>query len=311
MTPTSEREPVTIERISYKNWENCWRIANGEVELVVTANVGPRIIRFGHIGGLNLFKNYEDQMGRRGETTWMIRGGSRVWIAPEDRIASYAPDNQTVEIETQGNTLIATAPVEEGPRVQKQIVIRLADQGTAVEVRHRIRNAGLLPAEFAVWVLTVMAPGGTAVTGFPPRGTHPEDLPPSNPLIMWRFTDLSDPRWRFLKKFLVLQQEPSRISPQKIGHFNPRTWGAYFLSGDLFIKRCAADPARTYPDLGCSFETFTNGEMLELETLGPLCLVPPGQWIEHTEHWALYRTPPPAVWNDEELDRILGALVEQ
>lgn len=309
MIPTLEQSPIQIEKIAYRNWANCWRAANQQIELVVTADVGPRIIYFGRIGGHNLFKNYADQMGGTGEASWMIRGGSRIWVAPEDRVASYAPDNEPVEIEIRGNSLIATAPVEDTTRVQKQMVIRIAERDCTVEVLHRVRNTGLLPAEFAVWVLTVMAQGGTAVTGFPPRGTHPKDLAPSNPLIMWPFTDLSDPRWRFLKKYLVLQQDPARSSPQKIGHFHTRTWAAYFLGGDLFLKHTAADPRRTYPDIGSSFEMFTNGDMLELETLGPLCRVNPGEWIEHTEHWALYQMPAPAVWSDDELDHVLGPVL--
>jgi hypothetical protein len=301
--------PTIIERTSYKGWENCWRITNGEIELIVTADVGPRVIYFGFAGGQNVFKNFEDQMGRSGEDAWMIRGGSRIWIGPEDRTASYAPDNAPVEIEIREGALIATAPVEEAVRVQKQMVIQVAGQGGAIEIRHRIRNAGLLPAEFAAWILTVMAPGGVAVTGFPPRGTHPEDLAPTNPLVMWAFTDLSDPRWRFLKKYLALRQDPRISAPQKIGHFNPDTWGAYFLNGDLFLKRYKAGPARQYPDLGCSFEAFTNADMLELETLGPLCRVAPGDWIEHTEHWALYRQVAPPAWTDDALDRILAPLL--
>jgi hypothetical protein len=308
MPPIVERTSVGIERVPYRNWSNCWRMANPAVELIVTADVGPRIIYFGRIGGHNLFKNYDAQMGGSGEPAWMIRGGSRIWIAPEDRVASYAPDNDPVDIRIDGDTLTATAPVEEAARVQKQMVIRMEDDGS-VEVRHRIRNVALLPSEFAVWVLTVMAPGGAAVTGFPPRGTHPEDLAPSNPLVMWPFTDLSDPRWCFLKKYLVLRQDPLAVSPQKIGHLNPRTWGAYFLEGDLFLKRAAADPARIYPDMGCSFETFTNSDMLELETLGPLCRVAPGEWIEHTERWSLHRVPAPDTWTDDALDRILAPLL--
>jgi hypothetical protein len=186
--------PTKIDRADFAGWENCWRIANGEIELIVTADVGPRVIYFAFAGGPNLLKNFEDQMGRSGEDSWMIRGGSRIWIAPEDRKASYAPDNAPVEIEVRNDELIATAPVEESVRVQKQMVIRVPGKGSAVEIRHRVQNAGLMPTEFAVWVLTVMAPGGTAVTGFPPRASHPEDLAPSNPLVMWAFTDLSDPR---------------------------------------------------------------------------------------------------------------------
>ena len=301
---------TTIERTHFMGWENCWRITNGEIELIVTADVGPRVIYFGSACGQNLFKTFEDQMGRSGEDCWMIRGGSRIWIGPEDRAVSYAPDNAPVEVEIRNDTLIATAPEEESVRLQKQMIIRVSENGKGVEIRHRVRNAGLMPTEFAVWVLTVMAPGGVAVTGFPPRGTHPEHLAPSNPLVMWPFTDLSDPRWRLLKKYLILRQDPQMIAPQKLGHFNPKTWGAYFLNGDLFIKWYTADPVRLYPDMGCSFEIFTNAEILELETMGPLCRVAPGGWIEHTEHWSLHRQVAPSVWTDDELDRVLLPLLE-
>jgi hypothetical protein len=302
----SIHESVTIEQTQFKGWKNCWRIASSDIELIVTADVGPRVIHCGFVGGQNVFKVFDEQAGQSGEAEWMIRGGSRIWIAPEDRIASYAPDNSPVEVEVNDNTLIATAPMEGAPRVRKQMTVRV--EGRRAEIIHRVRNGALLPAEFAVWVLTVMAPGGTAVSGFPPRGTHPEDLAPSNPLIMWPFTDLSDARWRLLKKYLVLHQDDAAIAPQKLGHFNPNTWGAYFLNGDLFIKRSQADPSREYPDFGCSFETFTNQDMLELETLGPLYRVAPGAWIEHTERWELARAVAPLAWTDEELDRVFGGI---
>jgi hypothetical protein len=145
------------------------------------------------------------------------------------------------------------------------------------------------------------------VTGFPPRGTHPEVLPPTNPLVMWAFTDLSDPRWIFSRKYLALKQATG--APQKIGHFNPHTWGAYYLKGEVFIKRYEADPSRTFPDFGCSFEMFTNENMLELETVGPLSRVLSGEWMEHTEYWSLHRNVQINSWNDAELDRVLLPLL--
>jgi hypothetical protein len=301
---------VHIERTDYKGWSNCWRIANCDIELIVTADVGPRVIRYGFNGGQNLFKNFDDQMGNSGEPLFMARGGSRIWIGPEDRKASYAPDNFPVQVTRNDDTLTATAPIEDLVGVQKQMSIRLAQNGTGVEICHRIRNAGLLPTEFAAWILTAMAPGGLAITGFPPRGTHPENLAPSNPLVMWAFTDLSDPRWRLQKKYLLLRQDSALPTPQKLGHFNPRTWGAYLLNGQMFLKTYKADPASVYPDLGCSFETFANGDVLELETLGPLTRVPPGEWIEHTEHWSLHRNVALSEFSDEELDRVVAPLVE-
>ncbi len=151
----------------------------------------------------------------------------------------------------------------------------------------------------------MMAPGGAGITKFPPRGTHPEILAPTNPLIMWAFTDLADPRWTFTKKYLVLRQDPGNASPQKLGHFNERTVGAYLLGSDLFVKRYDADAKKTYPDFGASYETFTNDGFLELETLGPLEECAPGATVEHVERWSLHRNVAIREWTDAELDRAL------
>ena len=298
---------LTIERTEYRGWSNCWKVANGVIELIVTGDVGPRVIWLGFAGGQNLFKNYPEQMGRSGEAGWMIRGGARVWIAPEDRLATYGTDNCPVRIDVEDGALIATAPVEDGIGVQKRMTVRMAASAARVEVVYGVRNAGLLPTEFAVWAPSVMAPGGVGITGFPPRGSHADILAPTNPLVMWAYTDLSDKRWTFTRKYLILQQDAAG-GPQKIGHFNPKTWGAYLLNGDLFIKRSGAAPGKPYPDYGCSFQIFTNQDMLELETLGPLTRVAPGEWVEHVEHWSLHRDVA-AVWTDEDLDRTILPLL--
>ena len=301
--------PLTIQRTTYKGWTNCWKVSNHEIELIVTGHVGPRVIHFGFGGGQNLFKNYPEQMGRSGEAEWMIRGGTRIWVGPEDRQATYALDNRPVEIAVEGDTLIATEPVEESVRLQKQMIVKMSPSSARVEMVYRIRNAGLLPVEFASWIPSVMAPGGVGITGFPPRGTHEDVLEPTNPLVMWAYTDLSDKRWVFSSKYLALKQDPAAATPQKIGHFNPRTWGAYLLDGELFIKRYEPAPGRAHPEFGCSFEMFTNADMLELETMGPLRRVAPGEWVEHVEHWSLHRDVRVPEWNDAALDRALGQLL--
>ena len=119
-----------IEQTHFKGWRNCWRMSNGEIESIVSADVGPRVISLGFAGGQNLFKNFEAEMGKGGEAAWMSRGGSRIWIGPEDPVATYAPDNLPVTVEIQRNTLIASAPVQEPVRVQKQMIVTLPDQGS-------------------------------------------------------------------------------------------------------------------------------------------------------------------------------------
>lgn len=300
---------VKVEKTDYAGWANSYRVSNGEVELVVTGDVGPRIIRFGFVGGQNLFKEFPDQLGRSGEEKFQLRGGDRVWKAPEDPVATWAPDNVPVEVRVTPTGLIARAPIEPLTNLQKEIEISMAPSGTEVTVSHRIINRSLFALEFSAWALTMMAQGGTAVTGFPPRGKHPTNLEATNPLVMWAYTNLADPRWKFTRKYMMLRQDPKNNEAQKLGLFNPDSWAAYILKNEAFVKRSRADSSKTYPDFGCSFETFTNNDFLEIETLSPLTKLLPGQTVEQVEHWGLYRNVVLNDWTDEELDRVLLPLI--
>jgi hypothetical protein len=61
--------------------------------------------------------------------------------------------------------------------------------------------------------------------------------------------------------------------------------------------------------LGCTFETFTNADFLELETLGPLTTLAPGQSVSHTERWTAHRGLTLNAWSDEELDAVVLPLI--
>ena len=301
---------ITIERIDFHGWNDSWRMSNGEVELVVTGDVGPRVMRYGFAGGQNFFKEFAAQLGKTGEASWQPRGGHRVWIAPEDPVKSYAPDNDPVAIHVHSGEIACTGPVEALTGLEKKITVRMAATGTAVEVLHEVRNAGAGPYYLAPWILTMMAQGGVGIHGFPPRGTHPEVLAPTNPLVMWAFTHLDDPRWRLSRKYMALRQDPSNSNPQKLGAYNQHTWGAYLLNAELFVKRCEAGAApAAYPDFGSTFEIFTNADILELETLGPLTTLAPGQSVSHTERWSAHRDVNLTTWTDEELDAVILPLV--
>ncbi|MGO9240263.1 MAG: hypothetical protein ACLQBJ_05585 [Bryobacteraceae bacterium] len=300
---------VRIEKTAYHGWPNCYRVSNGEIELIVTSDIGPRVMRLGFPGGQNFFWEEPATVGKSGEPAWVKRGGHRVWVGPEDLKFTYPPDNGPVDVRAQGGVLIATEPVEKETGIEKQIEIRMDSDGTGVTVIHRLRNAGIMPLEYAAWALTMMAQGGTAITGFPPRGTHEEYLQPTNPVVMWAYTDFSDSRWKFLTKYVTLRQDPSNANAQKLGTFNTKAWVAYALNGELFIKRASGDPAKTYPDFQCNLEMFTNNEFLEIETLGPITKVPAGAVVEHTERWSLHKNVHLSAISDAEIDRAVRPLV--
>ena len=61
--------------------------------------------------------------------------------------------------------------------------------------------------------------------------------------------------------------------------------------------------------MGSSFETFTNNVFQELETLGPLVKLAPGQEALHVEHWTLHRGVKVDKWNDATLDKVVLPLL--
>lgn len=73
------------------------------------------------------------------------------------------------------------------------------------------------------------------------------------------------------------------------GIYNPSGWGAHFRNGNLFVKSSQVKRGARYPDFGCNFEIYTEPCFLELETLGPLQNLEPGETIEHIEEWWLFK----------------------
>jgi hypothetical protein len=292
-----EAEGVTIEKVEFAGWRNNLRIANGEAELIATLDVGPRIIGYRLAGGKNVFKEYTEQLGRSGENDWMIRGGHRLWAAPEDVARTYALDNGPVKWRELNSGFVRLTPAAEAEfGLQKEIDIKLEPRGSAVTVIHRIQNIAKKPTELAPWALTVMAPGGTEIIPLPPMRPHPgsaknaqsaDDFAPNQLLRLWPYTDMKDPRWSFGTKYITLRQDASR-GPTKLGLAHRMGWVGYLNGGTLFVKRFAyREDKQPYPDQGCNFETFTNQDMLEIESLGPLVRLAPDESIELQEQWEL------------------------
>jgi hypothetical protein len=104
---------------------------------------------------------------------------------------------------------------------------------------------------------------------------------------LWPFTDLTDPRLYLGAGFITLRQDAAR-GPFKIGLTHGLPWVAYWLNGVLFVKRWTYDFGAAYPDEGSNCELFTNQNMLEVESLGPLELLEPGQSCELVEEWFVF-----------------------
>ncbi|MDR3713957.1 MAG: hypothetical protein P4L51_14135 [Puia sp.] len=286
---------VKAEEVEYQKWKKAFKISNDTVQMVVLTEVGPRILFFGFRGEDNEFHEIPEHSGRSGDQTFRVYGGHRLWVSPEVA-RTYYPDNVPVSVRRQDDAFVFTAPPESahsGTNLQKEIEVKLAKTGSGVTVTHRILNLGGEPTEIAPWALSVMAGDGKAILPLPPRAPLSADrLLPEGVLALWCYTDLADPRWKIGTKYIQLHQARNSANifkEQMTGIFNPLGWGAYFRRHHLFVKKAKVEKGAKYPDFGCNFEIYTDAHSLELETLGPLRNLKPGETAEHIEHWWLFR----------------------
>jgi hypothetical protein len=310
--PSAESLTAGIDIVAFNGWQNNLRLSNGTVELIITLDVGPRILSYKKSGGFNPLKIFENQSGTVGEPVWRNRGGHRLWIAPEHKVQTYIPDNAPVAWEQLGELQVRLTPLPETSNgFQKQIDITLDPMGTGVTIVHRVIRLAATPAYLAPWALTVMTAGGVAVVPQPEMGQHPRDLLPNRNLVLWPYTDMSDSRWHFGRKYFLLRQDAAG-APTKIGLAHQPGWCGYLVGGVFFLKRYAWNPSAAYPDNGCNFEMFSNGRMLELESLGPLTHLHQNQSVEHVERWKLHDGPGSLDTNaEEQLDELIGPILEK
>ena len=100
---------------------------------------------------------------------------------------------------------------------------------------------------------------------------------------------MNDPRIYWGDNFIVLKQDETISQPFKIGITNYDGWVGYNFENLLFIKRFSGMKQGKYPDLGVSFETYTNQDFIELETLSELKRIAPNESVTHEEQWSLHK----------------------
>lgn len=251
---------------------------------------GPRLVRLLAPGGdENLLAEMPGVGWGTPHGRYTIYGGHRLWVAPETPEITYLPDDHPPQIEAGEGWVTLTQPGEPPSGVRKSLSVKLAADRPHARLTHCLTNLGQSPIELAPWAITQLAPGGVALLPQPSGPADEAGVLPNRRLAFWPYTRLQDERLRLGDALLRVSAPVQPHSPFKIGYFNPHGWLAYRRGGWLFVKRAPHQEGAPYPDYGCNAEVYTDGQVLELETLGPLLRIPPGETVTHEEEWWLLR----------------------
>ena len=213
-----------------------------------------------------------------------LRGGHRLWHAPEAMPRTYIPDAGDLKITDQPEGVILEAQTEAGTEIRKRIEIRLAPDKPSVTLTHTLINAGLWPVELAPWAITQLRLGGIVILPMPVGNVDEAGLLPNRQISLWPYARINDPRLQLGDDFILFKAD-AVLPPFKLGYFNPHGWLAYWLDGVLFRKTFEAQAGLSYPDNNSNAEMYCNNQFVELESLAPLVRLNPGDSAKHVETW--------------------------
>ena len=167
---------LRLEQGSFKGWQ-AWRIKRGPLELAVVPQVGGRIMGLSWRGHQLAFVHPElagrtettaalaDVGARKRELGFLLWGGDKTWLAPQDRWPDALPffdlDSGPYEItvEDGGGRFIAlhlTSPVcrESGMRITRTVRVGATEPGW--RVTHRLENASSSTVRWGLWDVSMI-----------------------------------------------------------------------------------------------------------------------------------------------------------
>lgn len=283
---------VKVSTLDYENYGKCVCITNGVIEVYVSVDVGPRILRLAFVGKDNLLYNDINRISNKTSegitkafgdgAEYAFYGGHRLWASPEDPVYSYYPDGDPVKWQQTELGAIFTAKPQPVNDVQHSMEIKLSD-GQSLEIFHSIKNLRNEPQTYASWGITQFNPGGIEIV---PQVEKFESLTANRIISYWSYVNMDDERIHYGKDFITIKTHPT-LSRLKIGFNNACKWSCYVNQGTAIIKEFDYTEGGQYPDFGCNYETYTDPYIMEMECVGLMTKVNTGECATHREKWTI------------------------
>ena len=266
----------------YKDFGKTLFAEKGDIVLGIPLEYGLRIGYLAYKDGENLFfEQPKDMTALSTPDGWRVRGGHRLWIAPESKDLYY-PDNEPVTYEVLDNKIVISQKNDPWSNLEKTMEISFLEDAS-MEVLHKVKNTSDEERTFSVWPVTSLDAGGTEVIPLPcvEGVTYPVHR-----FSTWWYTSLGDKRATYKRDSITLKHEKAEL-PYKIGIGHPAGPVTYTNKGVVFEKVFEICPDKEYPDGNVSYETYLCNYMVEVESLSPLYKVASGQVAEYKEVWNL------------------------
>lgn len=270
---------MTLDAVSFEGHAGV-RLEDETASLVVTTSAGPRILGLTGRGDNLMAVLPEGGIDLPGGGRFAMIGGHRLWAAPEVPETTYLPDDRPCSAaEIDGGVRVEAPPDDSG--LIRALEVRRTGEGWAID--HVLSDTSGTPRTLAPWGISQLRLGGEVIV---PGGAPGPGPGADRSIVLWPYSDPEDPRVTFGRDGLRIRAAPGG-GRLKLGLAPSDGRILYHLDGEVFEKRIAVEPGLPYADMGAAVQVYLCDDFVELETLGPLTAMVPGQEVRHREVWTL------------------------
>ncbi len=292
----SENTPEGTARVSAYGYEGCIELSNASTRVVLEPNCGGRIIEYSRNGVNSLYVDPEQNgwTWTPGERAINPSGG-RFDIGPEmivPRRSNLWVGAWEAEI-TGPRSARLTSVRDESSGVQLVREFTLDRDSSHLRVTQTIINISDEMKRYNHWSRTLADGGGVCIVPLSDFSRFPLGYIYYGPGPVLNYRHEEHPNIRVRDGYLEILGTP----PQpKFGIDSYAGWLGYITRRDLlFVKRFPVFPTRHYGEVaGYTISLWYFKEsMCELEPIGPLEYIKPGESASFTEDWWLlpYKCP--------------------
>lgn len=271
--------------------ENCIELFNETTRVVLEPNVGGRVLVYALNGNNVLWINSENEgkpyeKGKRPGHP----GAGRFDYGPEktghkSSALFFGPWKGTITGEREAVLTSEKAPVS-GITLERRF--KLDESGSHLSCTQIIINTSDHTARHYHWSRTFAKGGGISLTPMNPHSKYPKGYLIYGPGNVMDFNPENEPNIRTRDGILEITGPPSR--PKFVMDCDQGWLGYITLDDQLFIKKFKIYPDRPYGDMAAPTVSiwYNKDIMCEIEPLGPVEILEPGEAASFTEHWYLY-----------------------
>jgi hypothetical protein len=296
---------MAVERCDYAGYSGCVRLTNSQAQVILGPHCGGRALAYTWEGeeALMLDSQHDGWTWEPGDAppALLCPSGGRFDIGPEQIIPRHPElwlGAWQAEIVDEWTARMTSVP-SDNVGVQLVREFRLAEEGSHLTITQTMTAMDPSPlatgeTRWCYWSRTFGQGHGICVVPLTPELSRlPRQYVMYGPGHVLQMAP-EDPAIRVRDGFLEVLDTPAQ---PKLGLDSYAGWFGYLMPNDLlFLKRFPAYPHRVYNEVaGLTISLWYYQDVVcELEPIGPMEVLKPGESASFTEEWWLAPYPFPA-----------------